>query len=186
MRKYNIFTIALLLFSMVGFVYAQGVIENPTIGDITTTNPITMKQQGTTPSNPISGYNKIYMKSDGLMYKLNSTGTEAGIASGTLVSSDLTEALKTPPAIGGTTPAAGTFTTVNTTGDVTIGSTTAGKNLTVYGTGTFTFATGVDVVIGRGTTDTDITYIALRSANGTKFYIYPDDSGALTTSTTAP
>lgn len=84
MRKYNIFTIALLLFSMVGFVYAQGVIENPSIGDITTTNPITMKQQGTTPSNPISGYNKIYMKSDDKLYRLTSSGTEAEITSSAL------------------------------------------------------------------------------------------------------
>ncbi len=69
---------------------------------------------------------------------------------------------------------------------VEIGSAAAGKTLTVYGTGTYSFETGVDVVIGRGTTDTDITYISLRSANGTKFYLYPDDSGALILSTTAP
>jgi hypothetical protein len=49
-----------------------------------------------------------------------------------------------------------------------------------------TFATGVTAEIGRGTTDTDITYLSLRSANGTLYYLYPDDSGALILSTTKP
>lgn len=39
---------------------------------------------------------------------------------GTLVSADLTTPLTTPPAIGGTTPAAGTFTTLTTSGNVLI------------------------------------------------------------------
>jgi len=41
--------------------------------------------------------------------------------------------------------------------------------------------------IGRGTTDTDITYIALRNADGTKCYIYPDAAGTgIVVSTTKP
>lgn len=43
------------------------------------------------------------------------------------------------------------------------------------------------VEVGRGVTDTDITYIALRNASGTKVYIYPDAAGtAITVSTTKP
>jgi hypothetical protein len=41
--------------------------------------------------------------------------------------------------------------------------------------------------IGRGVTDTDITYIALRNASGTKSYIYPNSGGTgITVSTTKP
>lgn len=40
---------------------------------------------------------------------------------------------------------------------------------------------------GRGTTDIDITYIALRNASGTQVYIYPNAGGTgVTVSTTAP
>jgi hypothetical protein len=35
----------------------------------------------------------------------------------------------------------------------------------------------VDAELGRGTTDTDITYLGLRNANGTKCYIYPNAAG---------
>jgi hypothetical protein len=37
--------------------------------------------------------------------------------------------------------------------------------------------TDVDAELGRGTTDTDITYLGLRNANGTKCYIYPNAAG---------
>lgn len=50
---------------------------------------------------------------------------------------------------------------------------------------TTTFASGVDAEIGRGTTDTDVTYIALRATDGTKIYIYTDGI-SLILSTTAP
>jgi len=43
-----------------------------------------------------------------------------------------------------------------------------------------------DAEIGRGITDPDVTFIALRSPNGTKYYIYPNDSGTLVTTTTHP
>lgn len=40
---------------------------------------------------------------------------------------------------------------------------------------------------GRGTSDIDITYIALRNASGTQVYIYPNSGGTgVTVSTTAP
>jgi len=42
------------------------------------------------------------------------------------------------------------------------------------------------VEIGRGSTDADITYIALQDSSGTAWYIYPDGSGGLTVSTTKP
>jgi len=38
-----------------------------------------------TPSNPSSGANKLYFKSDGKLYKLNSSGTETEVGAGTVV-----------------------------------------------------------------------------------------------------
>ncbi len=43
-----------------------------------------------------------------------------------------------------------------------------------------------DVEIGVGTTDPDVTFITLRSPNGTKYYITVDGTGSLTTSSTKP
>lgn len=49
------------------------------------------------------------------------------------------------------------------------------------------FADGVDAEIGRGATDTDITYLALRNASGTKVYISPNAAGTgVDVSTTKP
>jgi hypothetical protein len=43
------------------------------------------------------------------------------------------------------------------------------------------------IEIGRGTTDTDITYIALRNASGTLCYVYPNASAnGITVSSTKP
>ena len=44
----------------------------------------------------------------------------------------------------------------------------------------------IDVEIGQGTTDTDVTFITLRSPNGTKYYLTVNDSGGLIISTTHP
>ena len=49
------------------------------------------------------------------------------------------------------------------------------------------FETNVDIELGRGVTDTDITYIAIRNANGDMCYIYPSDTGkGIKVSTTKP
>jgi len=49
------------------------------------------------------------------------------------------------------------------------------------------WATGVDAEMGRGTSDPDITYLALRNANGTRCYIYPDAAGTgIVVTTTHP
>lgn len=40
---------------------------------------------------------------------------------------------------------------------------------------------GLVLEIGRGTTDTDITYIALKDSNGDTAYIYPTTGGATAT-----
>jgi hypothetical protein len=66
-------------------------------------------------------------------------------------------------------------------GDLGIGTTTPDEKLEVEW-----LSGGTDAEIGRGKTDTDITFIALRSPNGTKWYIYPDDSGNLVVTTTHP
>ncbi len=44
----------------------------------------------------------------------------------------------------------------------------------------------IDVEIGQGTSDPDITFITLRSPNGTKYFLTVDDSGGLIISTTHP
>ncbi len=40
------------------------------------------------------------------------------------------------------------------------------------------------IEFGRGVTDTEITYIALRNSNGTKCYLYPNAAGTGITVTT--
>jgi hypothetical protein len=49
------------------------------------------------------------------------------------------------------------------------------------------FAAGVEVFIGRGVTDTDITFGAMRNAGGTMCYVYPDAAGTgIVVTTTVP
>lgn len=47
------------------------------------------------------------------------------------------------------------------------------------------FAPGFDIEVGRGTADTDRTYIALRNSTGVKYYLYVDTT-AVIASTTKP
>lgn len=47
------------------------------------------------------------------------------------------------------------------------------------------FAPGVEVIVGRGTVDTDRTYIAMRNSSGVLYYIYVDTT-TLVTTTVAP
>ena len=54
------------------------------------------------------------------------------------------------------------------------------EKLSIYWT------TNVDAYIGRGTTDTDVTFIALRNPAGTLYYCYPDGTGTWVCSTTKP
>jgi hypothetical protein len=51
---------------------------------------------------------------------------------------------------------------------------------------TIEFATGVEAEIGRGTADTDITYIALRAADGSKRYLTLTNANATAVSATRP
>lgn len=44
----------------------------------------------------------------------------------------------------------------------------------------------VDAAFGRGTTDTDRTYVRLKRSDGTSVYLYVDTGTTLTVSTTAP
>jgi len=48
------------------------------------------------------------------------------------------------------------------------------------------FVENVDVTLGRGTTDTDRTFIALRRSDGTKVYIYVDTGTTVVCSATHP
>lgn len=54
-------------------------LSNKTLIDPVVEDIITSKDRGSTPSNPSSGYKKIYSKTDGLYY-LNSSGTETKVA----------------------------------------------------------------------------------------------------------
>lgn len=48
------------------------------------------------------------------------------------------------------------------------------------------FETDVDVEIGRGSTDTDVTYFTLRDADGAKWYAHTTDGSALSLTSTRP
>jgi hypothetical protein len=66
-------------------------------------------------------------------------------------------------------------------GNVGIGTANPQEKLHVW------WGTNVDAELGRGGSDTDITYLALRNANGTKCYIYPNAAGnGIVVSTTKP
>lgn len=54
---------------------------SPTLSSPQVNSGITV-QQIATPSNPSSGFNKIYTKSDGILYKLDSAGNEVAVGSG--------------------------------------------------------------------------------------------------------
>ena len=53
-------------------------LTNKTIGDAATYTQVA------TPSNPASGFNKLYFKSDNILYQLTNGGTESQVSSGTL------------------------------------------------------------------------------------------------------
>lgn len=53
-----------------------------------TTDVVTWDDQASTPANPSAGFYKTYFKTDGNLYKLNSSGVEAALAGGGLASSD--------------------------------------------------------------------------------------------------
>lgn len=90
--------------------------------------------------------------------------------------------------VPGTTP--GGYT--RTSGDVvaTNAGTSGGKEdnaMDNLQTKNFFDKLGEVAEIGRGVTDTDITYVALRDSVGTKAFVYPTTGGAaITVSTTKP
>lgn len=52
---------------------------------------------------------------------------------------------------------------------------------------TIRWADGVEAELGRGTTDTDVTYIALHNETGQKVYIHPNaPANGVTASTIKP
>nr|MBN2277965.1 hypothetical protein [candidate division Zixibacteria bacterium] len=66
-------------------------------------------------------------------------------------------------------------------GDLGVGTAAPAEKVQVF------WANNVDAEVGRGTTNTSITFLSLRNANGTKCYIYPDPTGTvLMVSTTKP
>jgi hypothetical protein len=117
----------------------------PTVATSTNIENIQFHQQSGAPSTPAANYYRLYLKSDGLYY-INSAAAEVKVASAAafaaqtantflsgptsagptvptfraIVAADLTSALVSPPAIGGTTPAAGSFTNLTATTAVLI------------------------------------------------------------------
>jgi hypothetical protein len=70
---------------------------------------------------------------------------------------------------------------IERSGKVGIGTKSPEEKLHIW------WGTNVDAELGRGVSDTDITYLALRNANGTKCYIYPNAAGnGIVVSTTKP
>ena len=124
---------------------------------------------------------------------LTQTGTgtvSAAPAWGTIASADLTTALTTPPAIGGTTPNTGAFSTItantatgyslsNTSGNITSGTTGFGTNFT----GTVNDASAVDGILSFAsitcTLCTATSYLADWKVGGTsRFQV--DTGGTIT------
>lgn len=69
-------------------------------------------QQIATPSNPSAGFNKLYTKSDGILYKLDSAGNEVAVGSGAGGSGEINAVLNPSAATDTTGWAAGTSHTV--------------------------------------------------------------------------
>lgn len=59
-----------------------GTTDTQDLSNKTFTDAITMQEQGSTPSTPASGDQKIYMKTDGKFYKLDDAGIELEVGSG--------------------------------------------------------------------------------------------------------
>ena len=69
---------------------------------------------------------------------------------------------------------------INSNGNVGVGTRQASEKFEVE------FDEDTEVQIGQGISDEDITFITLRSPNGTKYYITVNDAGTLITSTSKP
>jgi hypothetical protein len=67
-----------------GVLVTEGATQTLTAKTLTTptTDVLNFDDQGSTPASPSSGFYKLYFKSDGVLYKLNSSGTEAAVGGG--------------------------------------------------------------------------------------------------------
>lgn len=74
----------------------------------------------------------------------------------------------------------GTRMILKENGDIGIGTAVPQEKLHIE------FDNGADILLGQGDSDPDNTFIALRSPNGTRYYITVDNFGALVTSTNKP
>jgi hypothetical protein len=66
----------------VAMLAATQTLTNKTLTDAIVDNSLVMEEQGSTPANPSAGFKKVYIKSDGKLYGLNSSGTEAELGGG--------------------------------------------------------------------------------------------------------
>ena len=103
-----------------------------------TSLPVPINQGGTGQTTAATAFDALKQTATdayvGVVELANDTEAVAGTADRAITPANLIAKLAAPGAIGGTTPAAGTFTTLDTTGDANIGTTAAGKNLTVNAT----------------------------------------------------
>jgi hypothetical protein len=100
----------------------------------------------------------------------SSTGTATAPAWDTIASGDLTTALTTPPAIGGTTPQAGTFTALTATGLTTLsaGLTSASANtkeLPVDASIAFTPASATETIAADGVIHPTRPFVKITAAS---------------------
>jgi len=68
---------------------------------------------------------------------------------------------------------------------VGIGTTTPDRTFEIEMSSTGDVST-VDVEIGQGVTDPDVTFIKLRSPDGSEWYVFPNNAGTLVCTTTEP
>ena len=69
-------------FPTTGTIATRAAVED--LSGKTFTDPITLEEQGSTPSNPSAGDRKLYAKTDGKLYHLDSSGLETQVGAGTV------------------------------------------------------------------------------------------------------
>lgn len=67
-------------FPTTGTIATRAAVED--LSGKTFTDPITLEEQGSTPSNPSAGDRKLYAKTDGKLYHLDSSGLETQVGAG--------------------------------------------------------------------------------------------------------
>jgi hypothetical protein len=176
-----------------------GTTDTQTLTNKTFDDAITMKEIAT-PSNPASGYGKLYRKADGNLYTINSSGTEtqvgtgsggSGAGGGALVSlsyrAEFAAPLDDAPTTDTSVDTSTGYTDANTyqsTGklyklsyDATKTVTTSGTNFTLSGAPGFTIKAG-DMIIVSGETPKRITTVTTQTTGVLESAFSTNQTGA--------